>query len=993
MYSPPPGRNTLRRHALLGTTALFLIATGVGFAGQPAHAEFADGTLAYQEGDYERAYNEWLPLARAGNAAAQRNIGQLYRLGLGVPKDLKVAANWYRLAADQGLSRAQANLGVMYLRGEGVERDPVKAADWFGKAADQGHVISQYNLALMLEQGYGVTRNLREAAKWFAEASEGGHDKAGDRLAAILSESVAPAAGGPAVPAVKPAAPIQTARAQDYLPTRILNRQNPAPTPAGPQVASAESSATDGPAETGTDRLTEVLTAPPSPADIAGTPAARFAVRPAAAPPTRVATLPETAPEASGLRRPAFLQERKKAVREDAPVQAALGRAPEARRSVAPPSPARAAPSARSSTVRPIIEVPVAPFLKAEAAAARQPSPPVAKPPAAFLKAEDKKAPAEASPPAVPVAPVQVAAVTPPAAPVVARRDPVPAALVVPKQPVEVAKPVPAFLAREAMTPPPDLVLAPRFGPQSYLAPRQVPPDLKIAAVPDGPPPRAPEKEPPGTQLALPLGDQRDRPSEKPDLPAFLVRESLVPKPLEKPVPPQRDLPVQVAALPEAPRHPAPPPRDEPVTLTTGPRIPVYYLRQGAEALAAGRIGYVLSAEPQPVRVASLAVPPAALPDLPPMLANDKTPPGAKPVPAFLQREAAGEHDDSEEQVVQLVPVATPPRFLEEEANAPAPVPSVAVRPKPVPEFLEDEAVPALLRREAAIPPERGPAPNSDETPGAVAVPQATKPQLPSATAVDVPPFLRAEAQTGALALTDTPYTGDPVGRAKRVSSLLDNADAAAKEGARSAIPRYYRERAALLTELEKAEDDPAPLPFLRHAPRENPGAPIQPVPDLLVAEATRAAQPVLPFLNEEAASSAAKPVVPGTGEAGSARVATRPETGQTPAAAPAQRPAQTATDRQAVNAGVAAYLGRDYEKAIGFWLPAATRGNADAQFFIAGLYLDGNGVTRDLIQSHIWFARSAAQGHQRAGEQLDLLRKIMTQAQYIEAEQRRTAE
>ena len=64
--------------------------------------------------------------------------------------DLKVSANWYRLAADQGLSRAQANLGVMYLRGEGVERDPVRAASWFAKAAEQGHTISQYNLALML---------------------------------------------------------------------------------------------------------------------------------------------------------------------------------------------------------------------------------------------------------------------------------------------------------------------------------------------------------------------------------------------------------------------------------------------------------------------------------------------------------------------------------------------------------------------------------------------------------------------------------------------------------------------------------------------------------------------------------------------------------------------------------------------------------------------------------------------------------------------------
>lgn len=999
MHSPPTRRETLRRRALLGTTALFLIATGVSFAGQPAQAEFADGTLAYQDGDYERAYNEWLPLARAGNAAAQRNIGQLYRLGLGVPKDLKVAANWYRLAADQGLSRAQANLGVMYLRGEGIERDPVKAADWFNKAAEQGHVISQYNLALMLEQGYGVSRNLREAEKWFAEASDGGHGKAGDRLAAILSETVVPAAGPP-TEAVALARPVQTARSQDYLPTRILNRQKTTTAPA--QVAAvepAEEPATSKPQAT-PDRLTEALTAPPSPANIAGTPAARFAVRPETTSRSRVASLPESAPESAGLRRPAFLQSPKKAPRDDAPVNAALGGAPEPRRSSTVPQTQPAAPVQRTS-VRPIIEVPVALFLKAEAAAQRQPAPAAAPvrtaPVAPFLKAEAVPQPAETTVPAVPVAPVQVAAVAVPPPPVVARRAPIVAALVVPKQPVEVAKPAPAFLAREALAPPPDLVLAPRFGPQSYLVPRDVPAGLALVAVPEQSPAPAPAppSQPPGTQLSLPLGDDRPPPTDRSDLPAFLVRETAVQKPADKPVPPARDVPVQVAALPEPSRDPAPLPREALVTLAIGPRIPAYYLRQGAEELAAGRIDYVMSAAPQPVQIAALTVPPAALP-LVPLAPTDKTPTGAKPVPAFLQREAAGEHDDSEEPVVRLVPVAAPPRFLEEEAKTPAPAQTAAVVPKPVPGFLEVEAVPVLLQREAARTPvpARIPLPLPSDTPdSAAALPKAAKPEASAGTKADVPVFIREEAQTAALAMIDAPRVGDPVGRVKRVTSLLADADQAAKESATSEIPRYYQDRAALLTELEKAEDDPAPLPFLRRAPSRNQGAPIQPVPDLIVAEATRAAQPVQPFINEEAASSAADPVVPGTGETSTGRLAALPTSRQTPTATPAPRATETAGDRQAVNAGVAAYLGRDYEKAIGFWLPAASRGNADAQFFVAGLYLDGNGVTRDLIQSHIWFARSAGQGHQRAAEQLDLLRKIMTQAQFNEADRRRTAE
>jgi TPR repeat protein len=275
----------------------------------------------------------------------------------------------------------------------------------------------------------------------------------------------------------------------------------------------------------------------------------------------------------------------------------------------------------------------------------------------------------------------------------------------------------------------------------------------------------------------------------------------------------------------------------------------------------------------------------------------------------------------------------------------------------------------------------------------AAALPKATEPEAAPSAAPDVPVFLREEAQTAALAVVDTPRAGDPVGRAKRVTALLADAEQAATGNAASEIPRYYQERATLLAELEKAQDDPAPLPFLRRAPTGNQGAPIQPVPDLLVAEAARAAQPVQPFLAQEAAATAADPVVPGTGEAGTGRLAALPQSRPTAKATPSPRPTESTVDRQAVNAGVAAYLGRDYEKAYGFWQPAAARNNADAQFFLAGLYLDGNGVSRDLIQSHVWFARSAAQGHARAAEQLDLLRKIMTQAQFAEAERQRTAE
>ena len=53
----------------------------------PARAGFNDGVAAYNRGDYEAAYQVWLPLAWQGHATAQGNLGFMYDLGQGVRQD------------------------------------------------------------------------------------------------------------------------------------------------------------------------------------------------------------------------------------------------------------------------------------------------------------------------------------------------------------------------------------------------------------------------------------------------------------------------------------------------------------------------------------------------------------------------------------------------------------------------------------------------------------------------------------------------------------------------------------------------------------------------------------------------------------------------------------------------------------------------------------------------------------------------------------------
>ena len=103
----------------------------------PVRADIDAGMSAYEAGDYETAYQEWLPLAEQGSPAAQYNLGLLYRYGKGCPIDLEVAADWILQAADAGFLPAQYEMAKMYEAGEGVRRSVVEAHKWYKLAAEQ----------------------------------------------------------------------------------------------------------------------------------------------------------------------------------------------------------------------------------------------------------------------------------------------------------------------------------------------------------------------------------------------------------------------------------------------------------------------------------------------------------------------------------------------------------------------------------------------------------------------------------------------------------------------------------------------------------------------------------------------------------------------------------------------------------------------------------------------------------------------------------------
>jgi TPR repeat protein len=116
----------------------------------------------------------FLARAKAGDPAAQYDVGVLYARGLGLVQDYASAATWFRTAAAQGSISARYNLGVLYERGLGVAPNPTEAVDWYRRAAENDYPSAQYNLALMLADGRGAERDIAAAALWYQRAAQHG---------------------------------------------------------------------------------------------------------------------------------------------------------------------------------------------------------------------------------------------------------------------------------------------------------------------------------------------------------------------------------------------------------------------------------------------------------------------------------------------------------------------------------------------------------------------------------------------------------------------------------------------------------------------------------------------------------------------------------------------------------------------------------------------------------------------------------------------------
>ncbi len=190
------------------------------------------GIEAWQRSDYAAAVAIWRPLAESGDADAQFNLGQAYRLGRGVTINLAAAKTWFERAAASGHLDAETTLGLLLFQ----NGDQAQGLKWLKQAAEKGEPRALLVYGTALYNGDAVTQDRMLGYAYVSRAASLGLEPAKDTLeqldglmtpserqkAVALSKSIP----RPSAAAIKPAKP---PRVIQSVSPKVAKAKTPAP--------------------------------------------------------------------------------------------------------------------------------------------------------------------------------------------------------------------------------------------------------------------------------------------------------------------------------------------------------------------------------------------------------------------------------------------------------------------------------------------------------------------------------------------------------------------------------------------------------------------------------------------------------------------------------------------------------------------------------------------------------------------------------------------
>lgn len=123
--------------------------------------------------------------ADKGNVSAQYNLGTLYLK----EKNILESVRYYEKAAKNGNTDALYNTGLIFAKGDGCEKDLPLALDFFRSAADMKNEAALYMLGTIYEKpgDYAVKADMKLAVEQYQKAADLGSVNALLRLGIIFS--------------------------------------------------------------------------------------------------------------------------------------------------------------------------------------------------------------------------------------------------------------------------------------------------------------------------------------------------------------------------------------------------------------------------------------------------------------------------------------------------------------------------------------------------------------------------------------------------------------------------------------------------------------------------------------------------------------------------------------------------------------------------------------------------------------------------------------
>lgn len=172
--TPPPASDSAAATpaSAAATSPVLLVADGKL---TPAGEAVRDQGLVYYKNRQDAAtFHAWLPLAEAGHAESQFNLGVLLQNSNELPNDDRAALGWHEKAAARGYGESNCHVGNLLRKLSRDAESLARARNAYLRGADMGETICMHNAAAVLLAGEGGPRDATAGAMWLGKAAEAG---------------------------------------------------------------------------------------------------------------------------------------------------------------------------------------------------------------------------------------------------------------------------------------------------------------------------------------------------------------------------------------------------------------------------------------------------------------------------------------------------------------------------------------------------------------------------------------------------------------------------------------------------------------------------------------------------------------------------------------------------------------------------------------------------------------------------------------------------